>query len=851
MDLYKAPLIGQYFKWLQKDTPTGGVERFPVLKEDGETTLQGVYVAGDLTGVPLLKLAAESGAERIRQFCEDPQFQAVPQDSDHYDVIIVGAGPSGLAAAMECEKNALKYLVLEASKILNTIENFPKAKPILAKPEAFKQLSGFPVHDGVKEPLLEQWRSLIDSQNLSLKTGVQVNRLSRKNDLNQVDSSEGEFFGQRVLLCIGKSGNARTLGCTGDDLEKVLNRLFDPQDYIDQEVLVVGGGDSALESAIALAQAGASVTHSYRKAQWSRPKEENAKAWQSLVEEGKIKALLPSEVQEIQEEQVLIKTSEGVQTYPNDVVFSLIGRELPVDFFKRSAIQMEGEKSLMWWVNLTTMLSFFTMLYFGKKGLGIDIHQGDWIQSMVQTLSFPVKIWFHSKSFEAWMAMIGWLGMVVFIVSGVLSLKEMWRLRSQYFSSSQSWLLSPWLSFATLLMSFSLWVFTGNSDRLAFAHQGLAAGAMWLCILSFIHFVWSTFHQGELIYQKIWPRIKYTYLVWGAVFFTLLYFQEFMDKSQGWSEPATYWYSFLYCTTMALFGARRAFVKPTRYIRLQMLSVNLIQVLFLFLLPFHIYDWVLKPFEGSLLLDQLFPQGKWSSFGFILFWPLNMWQFGSSMFWTIFPFIQTFGFLWYIVYRFGKGAYCGWICSCGGMAESLGDEYRNLAPHGPKAKKWENLGQFILLFSFVVAGLKFIPGEWGQSYFEKTYVLLIDIFFAGVLGLGVYFFMGGRVWCRFGCPLASLMHIFTRFSRYRIVSEKKACISCNTCTKVCHMGIDVMNYANKGIPMNDAECVRCSSCIQSCPMDVLSFAEVESDPENQARTQVSEQGKDWWGAGLK
>ena len=127
--------------------------------------------------------------------------------------------------------------------------------------------------------------------------------------------------------------------------------------------------------------------------------------------------------------------------------------------------------------------------------------------------------------------------------------------------------------------------------------------------------------------------------------------------------------------------------------------------------------------------------------------------------------------------------------------------------------------------------------HWNVGYFADTfqrfYYIGIDVIFAGVLGVGVYFFLSGRVWCRFGCPLAALMNIYNRFSKYRIFSEKKKCISCNICTKVCHMGIDVMNYANKGIPMNDSQCVRCSACVVNCPTEVLSFGKLpQSDVSN-------------------
>jgi len=105
----------------------------------------------------------------------------------------------------------------------------------------------------------------------------------------------------------------------------------------------------------------------------------------------------------------------------------------------------------------------------------------------------------------------------------------------------------------------------------------------------------------------------------------------------------------------------------------------------------------------------------------------------------------------------------------------------------------------------------------------------VDLLLAGILGYGLYFWLSGRVWCRFACPLAALMHIYSRFSRFRILADKKKCISCNVCTSVCHQGIDIMSFANKGLPMQDPECVRCSACVQSCPTGTLSFGRVGKD----------------------
>jgi polyferredoxin len=120
-------------------------------------------------------------------------------------------------------------------------------------------------------------------------------------------------------------------------------------------------------------------------------------------------------------------------------------------------------------------------------------------------------------------------------------------------------------------------------------------------------------------------------------------------------------------------------------------------------------------------------------------------------------------------------------------------------------------------------------GGWSLAGIPLNYYYIVDLGLAGIVGVAAYFWFSGRVWCRFACPLAALMHIYARFSRYRIFAEKKKCISCNVCTSVCHQGIDVMNFANKGLPMEDPECVRCSACVQQCPTGVLSFGRLGDD----------------------
>ena len=785
-------MLHSFFSWLQKDNPTGLVEKYPELTSNHETSLKNVYVAGDLTGLPLLKLAADGGAKLVTQL--SATLQKVDQE-DLYDILIIGAGPAGISAAIKCQELNLKYKVLEAGRIFNTIENFPKGKPILVKPNDYKSDSSLILNDGTKESLLNDLKHQIDSYDLNISEGQFVQDLKTKDGSILVKCKDQSYSAQKVILTIGKSGNARSLGVKGENLPKVYNRLFDPLEYSGKNVLVVGGGDSALETSIALAENDAKVTHIYRQKSIARAKEENIQHFLDLKNAGKIDLHLNSNLSEVKETSVEFVSDGKPERKDNDIVFSMIGRELPLAFFKRSGIKIEGEWTASTYTFMVAMISFFSMLYFGKSGWSFPAKDHGILGFIGAPFYAPLNwgltgySWYASINF-----ILGWLGALTFLIAGPLAFYHVLKKKDHYFSTS-------------------------------------------------------------------WLKIKTTYLTLVALIFSFIYFKSIylVHSSNSWVEGPTYWYSLFYCTTMALFGWRRAQVKKTSYVKKQMITLVSIQVFFLFLLPFHLYDPIINLFpKDHWIISELFPWGKWTCFSYILFWPLSCWQFGTSTFWTIFPFFQTGFFLYWIVKNYGKGAYCGWICSCGGMAETLGDEYRNKAPHGPKAKYLENIGQFVLAFAFVVTLLSFLShhqvlpeGKWLDTL-KGAYKFSIDVFFAGVLGLGVYFFMGGRVWCRFGCPLAALMHIYTRFSKYRILSEKKKCISCNICTKVCHMGIDVMSFANKGIPMNDVECVRCSTCVTSCPMEVLSFDKLtKPDVDNVTRKSMPDSGKADWKAGIK
>lgn len=824
-------LIKKYFNWLQKDTPSGLVEKYPAIDKYGETSVKGIYIIGDLTGIPLLKIAAESGKKIIDHLSRNEQFLKLRYNTnlnDVKDIIIVGAGPAGIAAGIESLKYGYNFNILEAAKKFNTIINFPNAKPILAEPIEYKQESTLIIKDGIKESLLEDLNSQIKNFELPIQENTVVERIEKKEDHFVISTSENEYKALVVILAIGKSGNFRQLNVIGETLPKVFNRLIDPAEAIGHNVLIIGGGDSALETAIAVSDYAESVTITYRKDQFSRAREKNLNEINSLNVKGKVKLLFNSNIKEVTESNVILSQNGKDISVKNSLVYTMIGKELPTDFLRRSKIKMEGELSITAKLQFLLLILIAGIIYFGKSS-------ADFYSYLFGKTASWNDIISRSLSLEFW---IKFLALPLEIIDIIFSDKlELWN-SVKYING----LVAYFSFFAAVILGIYL-------------------------LLKFIK-------DNTRQFKTDWNTFKHLYFIGIAIFFAVIFFGGRYFGIQLLGKSQSFFYTGLYSLTILIFGLRRIKVNPTRYIRIQTWTLILIQVFPLFILPEFIFPMLgnagLLGGKEGFILTQVFPGNSyWRSYGFILAWPLffsNLYGSNITSFWLVFSFFQTFIIIPYIVYRWGKGAYCGWICSCGALAETLGDEYRTLAIHGPKSKKLENLGQWILLAAFLITGLKLVSILYNVSvpilnesisltadFFQKFYYIGIDVVFAGVLGVGVYFFLSGRVWCRFGCPLAAWMHIVNRFSRYRIFADKKKCISCNICTKVCHMGIDVMNYANKGIPMNDIQCVRCSACIINCPTEVLKFGSLPNkDTANILYTKIDVTGLDKqdWTSGL-
>jgi thioredoxin reductase len=220
----------------------------------------------------------------VETIAADPQFERrIPRD-DVLDLVIVGAGVSGMAAALAARKRGLRFEILEASEPFSTLVNFPRGKPIYTYPTDMTPRGDlqFTERSSVKEGLLEELRDMTTGAGIQARP-ARAERISRRGGVLGVHLAGGAVLrAHRVIVGIGRSGNFRKLGVPGEDLDKVSNRLHDPKDYCGQDVLVVGGGDSALETAIALGSCGAHVTLSYRRPEFSRPKPENVEMLQAL-----------------------------------------------------------------------------------------------------------------------------------------------------------------------------------------------------------------------------------------------------------------------------------------------------------------------------------------------------------------------------------------------------------------------------------------------------------------------------------------------------------------------------------------------------------------------------------------
>ncbi|TMQ11611.1 MAG: 4Fe-4S dicluster domain-containing protein [Deltaproteobacteria bacterium] len=326
--------------------PEGGVPpplKVPELDESFQTAIPGQYLIGEVAGKPLVKSAANLGRAVVEHMlATGMQPGALGGGDGIVDVAIVGSGPGGLSAALTCIRQRLSYVVLEKEQLIaSTIARYPKGKLVMAEPYDTQNLSLLPVFDSAKEQLIPIWSELIDRVGVQIRRGESVETVVRAKDgAFHVRSTVASYRAQRVVLSIGTRGKPRTLQVPGENLPKIFNLLEDPDEWRGRAVLVVGGGDSACEAALALADAGAKVMISYRGKGFNRAQPKNKQTIESYAQQGRVKAKLGSQVMSFEPETVTIALGDGSQKrYPNDAAFVLIGADPPVQWLEKMGIR--------------------------------------------------------------------------------------------------------------------------------------------------------------------------------------------------------------------------------------------------------------------------------------------------------------------------------------------------------------------------------------------------------------------------------------------------------------------------------------------------------------------------------
>jgi thioredoxin reductase/Pyruvate/2-oxoacid:ferredoxin oxidoreductase delta subunit len=313
----------------------------PTLSGEFETTVPNLFIVGELGGLALIKNAVNQGRECVdtilNRFTARGTARTVP---DVHDVLIIGAGPAGIAASLRAIQHKLKYLTLERDEIGGTVAKYPRQKLVMTSPVEFPMYGKFKKTELSKENLLAFWDKVLHRADFKVRTGQKVEDIKRSEDgIFTVKSQDSQYRSHAVILALGRTGTPRKLGVKGEDLSKVMYRLIEADHYVNKRILVVGGGDSAVEAAMGLAhQVGNKVTLSYRQPQFSRIKERNSQRIADCMKSGKVEVLFNSNPIEFKEPSVLMEVAGEQREIPNDFVWIFAGGTPPNDFLKKIGV---------------------------------------------------------------------------------------------------------------------------------------------------------------------------------------------------------------------------------------------------------------------------------------------------------------------------------------------------------------------------------------------------------------------------------------------------------------------------------------------------------------------------------
>jgi thioredoxin reductase/Pyruvate/2-oxoacid:ferredoxin oxidoreductase delta subunit len=316
-------------------TEKRGIE-LPHVGPDFQTNVDGMFIAGELGGMGLIRNAIEQGRQAIDEIARRPRAGAAD-----YDVVIVGAGPAGISASLAAQQQRLAYLTIEQESFGGTVAHFPRNKLVMTQPATLPGYGEVKFREINKEDLLEFWAKVVGETGVNIAYGERVERIDRSGEIFAVVTPRGVATARSVLLAIGRRGTPRQLGAPGEELSHVVYRMIDPAQYAGRRVLVVGGGDSALEAAASLVEeTDAEVTLAYRGEALGRAKPRNRERVRVATDSGALRMLLSTNVTQIKPDRVMLERKGQRRELPIDAVIICAGGVLPTDFLRSAGIEI-------------------------------------------------------------------------------------------------------------------------------------------------------------------------------------------------------------------------------------------------------------------------------------------------------------------------------------------------------------------------------------------------------------------------------------------------------------------------------------------------------------------------------